>query len=70
MYPAPNPAEAVRQTAQQLRDALASSPRPEPSTKVDFYSSGWDGLHCAFIYTHETLLDFPVVPTFTEGHSA
>jgi hypothetical protein len=29
----------------------------------------WDGLHCAFIYTGETLLDFPAVPTFTVGET-
>lgn len=29
----------------------------------------WDGRRCAFIYSHETLLDFPVVPTFTVGET-
>lgn len=38
-----------------------TAPKPNP------YDMGWDGKHDLFIYSAETLLDFPAVPVFKQG---
>lgn len=49
------------QLATVFTNETYDAPRPNP------YDMGWDGLHCPFLYTPDTLLDFPAVPVFEQG---
>jgi hypothetical protein len=68
MFPPPNPVEAARATVQATVDALRAHATPPP--KQGPYEAGWDGKHCAFIYTGEVVLAFPPVPTFEKQEKA
>lgn len=38
--------------------------KPVPRPRENPYETGWDGKHCCYLYTAETLLEWPGVPEF------
>lgn len=65
MYPAPNPIQAAATVITATLEQLRAHATPPPQTGP--YDTGWTGAHCAFIYSAQTLLDFPAVPRFKEA---
>lgn len=51
----------ISMTPAQLATVFSPLPLPRPPTA---YEQGWDGKHDQYIYTEETLLNWPPIPVF------
>lgn len=63
LFPNPNPVAAAQAIIAELRDHATPPPKTGP------YDGGWDGKHCAFLYSAETLLNWPEPPAFAKGEN-
>jgi hypothetical protein len=54
---------ATQPSVPNLAAIAALYTKPVPAPRPSQYEN-WDGTHCCYIYTADTLTDFPPVPTF------